>query len=79
LFPAQTGKGNLAEQMQLLHVPQTMLISDQADYLIQVDDYENDVPANARVHGAAGHSEVQDLKHEANDGDDAQPKTFVIQ
>jgi hypothetical protein len=40
LFPAQTGKGALAEQMQLLHVPQTMLIGDQADYLIQVDNFE---------------------------------------
>ena len=33
-------KGALAEQMQLLHVPQTMLIGDQADYLIQVDNFE---------------------------------------
>jgi hypothetical protein len=76
LFPAQAGKSALAEQMQLLHVSQTMLIGDQTDYLIQVDDYENDVPANARVHGAAGHSEVQDLKHETYDGDDAQPKNI---
>ena len=40
LFTAQAGKSALAEQMQLLHVPQTMLIGDQADYLIQVDNYE---------------------------------------
>ena len=75
LLPGQAGSAS-GEKVQLLHVPQAALISDQAEYLIQIDDYENDVPANARVHGTAGHSEVQNLKNKADYSDDAQPKNI---
>jgi hypothetical protein len=66
----------MAEKVQLLHVPEATPINDEAEYLIQVDDNKNDVPVNASVHSAAGHSEVQDLKHKPDYCDDAQPKNI---
>src|SRR4029077_19418312 len=72
----QAGKGTLAEKVPLLHVPQATLINDQTEYLIQVDDNKNDVPLNAGVHSATGHSEVQDLKQKPDYSDDAQPKNI---
>jgi hypothetical protein len=62
--------------VQLLHVTQAMLIKDQAEYLIKVDGNKNDVPADARVHVTAGHSEVQHFKKKTDDSDDAQPENI---
>jgi hypothetical protein len=65
--------------VQLLHVTQAMLIKDQAEYLIKVDGNKNDVPADARVHVTAGHSEVQHFKKRPMTAMMRNQKTFVIQ
>src|SRR4029078_1286506 len=74
LLPRQTGKGTLAQEVQLLHVKQPTFVIDQGEYLIQVDDDKNGIPADACVHVTAGHSEIQNLKNKADDGHDAQPE-----
>src|SRR6185503_3942318 len=74
LLSGQARKGTLAQKVQLLHVPQPTFVKHQTEYLIQVDDNKNSVPANACVHVTAGHSEIQNLKNKTDNGDDAQPK-----
>jgi hypothetical protein len=44
--------------------------------LIEVDDNKDGIPADACVHVTTGHSEIENLKNKADDGNDAQPKNI---